>query len=84
MKYYAVNFVDGHMQVVGADNLPPQITHPMFLSRETAPGIQEIHVAPEHRWWYVTYLHADPDSGKLIPYGKIHINLDTVTFIKET
>ena len=84
MKYYAVNFVDGHMQVVGADNLPPQITHPMFLARETAPGIQEIHVAPEHRWWYVTYLHADPDSGKLIPYGKIHINLDTVTFIKET
>jgi len=83
MKYYAVNFIDGHMQVVGADDLPPQIVTPMYEAQVGQEGIK-IRPVREHRWWYVTYLHADPDSGKLIPYGKIHINLDAITFIKET
>jgi hypothetical protein len=53
---------------------------------EAQVGQEGIKIRPvrEHRWWYVTCLHADPDSGKLIPYGKIHINLDAITFIKET
>jgi hypothetical protein len=35
-------------------------------------------------WWAATLLTLDAETGsKLVPHGRIHINLDNVTFIKE-
>ena len=82
MKHYEVNFTDGTMETIAAEDLPPQIISPMFAV-QTGKGQVEFQSVPEHRWWYVTYLRLDPDSTKFVSYGMVHINLDTVTFIKE-
>jgi hypothetical protein len=78
MKHYEVNFVDGTVETVGADDLPTDITNPMFISKEM-DGIATVETAPTTHWWRVTLLSLDAESGT-----KISINLDNVTFIKET
>jgi hypothetical protein len=83
MKHYEITFVDGHVQTVGADDLPPQIITPMYAA-QVGEGKVEFRTLPEHRWWYVTILRRDPDSNKLTSNGKIHVNLDSVSYIKET
>jgi hypothetical protein len=79
MKHYEVNFVDGTVETVGSDDLPPSITNPLYVV--TKEGETESIV--EKRWWTGTILASNPDSGKLIPHGRVHVNLDNVTFIKE-
>jgi hypothetical protein len=84
MKHYEVNFVDGTVETVGAEDLPTDISKLMFISKEMG-GIATVEVAPTTHWWRVTLLSLDAESGtKLVPHGKISVNLDNVTFIKET
>ena len=77
-KHYEVNFNDGTIETVMSPLLPPDIEQPMFMSNEN-----EIVVVPAHRWWTVTLLTVSTDKEKLVPFGRVHVNLDNVTFIKE-
>jgi hypothetical protein len=71
MKHYQVNFVDGTVETVEADSFPHVVEYE-FMS-------------PINSWWHVTLMHLDAETQtKFVPYGKIHINHDNVTFIKET
>lgn len=83
MKHYEVNFVDQTVQTVMSDELPPSMTQPMYHITHKTPEQYEIKQVPESRYWYVTLLTLDSDNVKLVPFGKIYINLDNVTFIKE-
>lgn len=83
MKHYELNFVDRTMEIVGADDLPPIVIQPLYKVVGTEQGT-DIVVIPEHNWWTATKLDLDAETQtKLVPHGRIHINLRNITFIKE-
>jgi len=84
MKHYEVNFVDGTYETVMSDELPPIVRPSFFINHKTAE-LYEVHPFPSTNFWTVTLLNLDAETNsKLVPFGQIHINLDNVTFIKET
>ena len=85
MKHYNVNFIDGTEETVGSDELPPDIISPMFTYKSDGEGNRTVELLPTSVWWTVILLHLDAETNsKFVPFGRVHINLKNVTFIKET
>ena len=83
MKHYEVNFVDRTVEIVMADSLPSEML-PTFQMNAKQEGTQ-LTILPTTRFWSVKLLTVSAEEpGKLVPHGNIHINLDNVTYIKET
>lgn len=82
MKHFEVNFVDGTVETVMSEAIPLAWTQPLF--RKNSDGsLEEVPIYDE--WWHATLLTLDDETKtKLVPYGRIHININNVTFIKET
>jgi hypothetical protein len=80
LKHYDVSFIDKTEVTVGTDK-PPTEFYPM-ISADTESG--EVKIIPSGRWWSATLLVTDGSYlPRLVANGKIHINLDNVTYIKE-
>jgi hypothetical protein len=78
MKHYEVNFVDQTVETVMSESLPPFMYDGVIVDGES------ISTLPAPKWWSVTLLVLDAEeSKKLVPHGRVHVNLNNVTFIKE-
>lgn len=79
-KHFEVYFinVEDHLLVM-ADELPVQMGSPLYIAKETG----ELSAVPITIWWVVTLLRVDSMTQERTPKGRIHINLDNVSFIRE-
>ena len=79
-KHFEVHFININDYIfVEAVELPAQMGSPLYIAKEAG----ELSAVPVTIWWVVTLLQVDSMTQERTPKGRIHINLDNVSYIKE-